>query len=150
VTILLWALQCPLIVYTDLNGSFCKKHDETFFPSIQTSRNVFGERVMHRTNRYLNNRLEQDQRGIKQRYRSMCGFKTFNTATHFCRVFDEIRSFLRPQAHCNQCLTPQQRRATHRAQFTHLMGIIAAAQHGPTCSSTSFDLSDARVDRTRN
>jgi putative transposase len=41
-------------------------------------RNVFGDRVLHRTNRYLNNHLEQDHRGIKQRYRSMGGS---NTAT---------------------------------------------------------------------
>jgi putative transposase len=90
-------------------------------------RNVFGERVMHRTSRYLNNHLEQDHRGIKERYRPMCGFKTFNTATHCCRVFDEIRNFLRPQAHRNQCLTLQQRRIIHRARFAHLMGILAAA-----------------------
>jgi transposase-like protein len=30
-------------------------------------RNIFGERVAHRTNRYLNNHLEQDHLGIKQR-----------------------------------------------------------------------------------
>ncbi len=29
---------------------------------------VLGRKVEHRTNRYLNNRLEQDHRGIKQRY----------------------------------------------------------------------------------
>jgi putative transposase len=89
--------------------------------------NVFGERVMHRTNRYLNNHLEQDHRGIKQRYRPMCGFKTSNTAGRFCQVFDEIRIFLQPQAYRNQCLTLQQRRAIHRARFAHLMGILAAA-----------------------
>jgi putative transposase len=32
-------------------------------------RDVFGDRVLHRTNRYLNNHLEQDHRGIKRRYR---------------------------------------------------------------------------------
>jgi putative transposase len=30
-------------------------------------RTVFGDQVMHRTNRYLNNHLEQDHRGVKQR-----------------------------------------------------------------------------------
>jgi transposase-like protein len=29
-------------------------------------RETLGERVTHRTSRYLNNRLEQDHRGIKQ------------------------------------------------------------------------------------
>jgi putative transposase len=49
----------------------------------RTIRNVFGEWVVHRTNRYLNNHLEQDHRGIKQRYRPLCGFKTVNTAWRF-------------------------------------------------------------------
>ena len=31
-------------------------------------RRALGRKVEHRTNRYLNNRLEQDHRGIKQRY----------------------------------------------------------------------------------
>jgi putative transposase len=65
-------------------------------------RNVFGDRVTHRTNRYLNNHLEQDHRGIKQRSRPMGGFKTFGTAARFCRLFDEIRAFCRPQSHHNQ------------------------------------------------
>jgi putative transposase len=59
-------------------------------------RNVFGNHVTHRTNRYLNNRLEQDHRGIKQRYRPTCGLKTFATAARFRRLFDEIRAFSDP------------------------------------------------------
>ena len=39
-----------------------------------------GEAVTHRTNRYLNNHLEQDHQGIKQRTHSMCGFKRFGSA----------------------------------------------------------------------
>lgn len=33
-------------------------------------RRVLGRKVVHRTSRYLNNRVEQDHRGIKQRYYS--------------------------------------------------------------------------------
>lgn len=33
-------------------------------------RRILGRKVEHRTNKYLNNRLEQDHRGIKQRYYS--------------------------------------------------------------------------------
>jgi putative transposase len=90
-------------------------------------RNVFGDRVMHRTNRYLNNRLEQDHRGIKQRYRPTCGLKIFATAAGFCRVFDEIRAFCRPQSHHNQRLSLHQRRCIHRDRFAQLMGMMAAA-----------------------
>lgn len=90
-------------------------------------RNVFGDQVIHRTNRYLNNHLERDHRGIKQRYRPTGGLKTFVTAARFCRLFDEIRAFLRPQSRHNQRLSLHQRRRIHREQFTRLMGIMAAA-----------------------
>jgi putative transposase len=90
-------------------------------------RNIFGERVMHRTNRYLNNYVEQDHRGIKQRYRPTGGLKTFATAARFCHCFDEIRAFLRPRSHRNQPLTLAQRRRIHRDRFAQLMGPMAAA-----------------------
>jgi DDE domain len=38
-------------------------------------RTELGEAVRHRTDRYLNNRIEQDHRGIKGRYQPMRGFK---------------------------------------------------------------------------
>jgi transposase-like protein len=90
-------------------------------------RTAFGGRVTHRTNRYLNNDLEQDHRGIKQRYRPMGGFKTFATAAGFCRAFDEIRAFLRPRSYRKQPVTLAQRRAIHQDRFAQLMGIISAA-----------------------
>jgi putative transposase len=90
-------------------------------------RTVFGEEVTHRTNRYLNNHLEQDHRGIKQRYRPMCGFKRDTTAARFCRLFDEVRAFLRPQSHRNQPLSLKQRRATHQERFAQLMSLTATA-----------------------
>jgi transposase-like protein len=64
-------------------------------------RNVFGDRVTHRTNRSLNKHLEQDHRGIKPRYRPMYGLKSFDNAARFRRLFDEIRAFLRPLSRCN-------------------------------------------------
>jgi putative transposase len=90
-------------------------------------RNVFGDQVTHRTNRYLNNRLEQDHRGIKQRYRPTTGFKTFASAARFCRVFDEIRAFCRPQLHHNQRLSLDQRRRLQRDRFAQILEIMAAA-----------------------
>jgi putative transposase len=89
-------------------------------------RHVFGEGVAHRTNRHLNNHLEQDHRGIKQRYRPTGGLKTFATAARFCLVFDEIRAFLRPQSHRNQALTLARRRHIHQDRCAQLMGMMAA------------------------
>ena len=94
---------------------------------LRAIRNVFGNQVTHRTNRYLNNHLEQDHRGIKQRYRLMGGFKQGNTAARFCRVFDEVRAFLRPQSQRNQLLSLAQRRHIHRERFAQLVGMMGAA-----------------------
>lgn len=88
--------------------------------------NVFGDRVTHRTNRSLNNHLEQDHRGMKQRYRPLTGFKTFATAARFCRVFDELRAFLRPQSHRTQPLTLEQRRGIRRERCAQVMAFMAA------------------------
>jgi putative transposase len=90
-------------------------------------RAVFGEAVTHRTNRYLTNHLEQDHRGIKQRYRPMGGFKRDTTAARFCRLFDEVRAYLRPQSRRNQALSLKQRRAIHQERFTQLMSLMATA-----------------------
>jgi putative transposase len=54
-------------------------------------RETLGSDVLHRTKRYLNNRLEQDHRGIKQRYYPMRGFGSVASASRFCRAFDEVR-----------------------------------------------------------
>ena len=47
-------------------------------------RETMSSDVQHRTNKYLNNRLEQDHRGIKQRYYPMRGFGSFVSAARFC------------------------------------------------------------------
>ena len=69
-------------------------------------RTELGKGVRHRTSRYLNNRLEQDHRGIKGRYRPMRGFKCPRSAARFCRAYDELRNFLRlslpPSSTCSR------------------------------------------------
>ena len=58
-------------------------------------RETLGSDIIHRCNRYLNNRVEQDHRGIKQRYYPMRGFGSFEAASRFCRAFDEQRDYFR-------------------------------------------------------
>src|SRR4051812_27323402 len=65
-------------------------------------RTELGKGVRYRTSAYLNNRLEQDHRGIKGRYRSMRGFKCPRSAARFCRAYDELRNVLRPRSRHNQ------------------------------------------------
>ena len=56
---------------------------------------IVGRKVLHRHNQYLNNRIEQDHRSIKQRYYPMLGFAKFESASRFCNAFDELRHYLR-------------------------------------------------------
>ncbi len=64
-------------------------------------RTVLGRTVRHRTSAYMNNRLEQDHRGIKGRIRCICGFKSRETARRFCREQGESRNNLRSRHHHN-------------------------------------------------
>jgi transposase-like protein len=52
-------------------------------------REIMGSAILHRKNKYLNNGLEQDRCGIKQRYYPMRGFKPFEAAARFCCAFDD-------------------------------------------------------------
>jgi putative transposase len=58
-------------------------------------RETLGEHVIHRTSRYLNNKIEQDHRGIKGRYQPMRGFGNFHAAARFCSAYDELRDYFR-------------------------------------------------------
>jgi transposase-like protein len=88
---------------------------------------TLGEEVHHRTNRYLNNHLEQDHRGIKQRIRPMGGFKSVESAKRFCRVHDEVRNFLRPRSYRNEVISLAQRRLLHTARTRILLTSLAVA-----------------------
>jgi len=57
--------------------------------------NAFGGSVTHRTNKYLNNRIEQNHRAIKKRHRLMKTFKDFFCALRFIYSFEELLNFRR-------------------------------------------------------
>ena len=82
-------------------------------------RSVLGREVLHRTSAYLNNRLEQDHRGIKGRIRYMRGFKSHEAAESFCREHGELRNLLRPRRRHNQVVFALLRRSrfTKGARF---------------------------------
>jgi transposase-like protein len=88
---------------------------------------IMGSEVGHRTNKYLNNRLEQDHRGIKQRYYPMRGFGNFQSAARFCCAFDELRNYLRPRRTMGEPISlPEQRRAFLQ-RLAALKALIQAA-----------------------
>lgn len=72
-------------------------------------RTELGKAVRHRTNRYLNNRLEQNHRGLEGRYWPMLGFSS-QSAARFCRAYDELRNDLRPRTRRNQHVPAFRRR----------------------------------------
>ena len=90
-------------------------------------RTELGRHVRHRTSRYLNNRLEQDHRGIKGRYRPMRGFKCVQSAARFCRGYEELRNFLRPRPHHHQPVSASHRRLHVLCAATTALSILAAA-----------------------
>jgi len=78
--------EAPMQVTTDGHDSYPR-----------AIREVLGIEVEHRDNAYLNRRIEQDHRGIKQRYDPMLGFGAFPSAQRFCRAFEEVRQYFRPR-----------------------------------------------------
>src|SRR5277367_3817698 len=66
--------------------------------------------IKHRTNQYLNNRIEQDHRGIKGRYGPMRGFKSHESPSRFCRCFDELRNHLQARSRRSRNLPTNARR----------------------------------------
>ena len=90
-------------------------------------RTELGKRVRHRCSRYLNNRLEQDHRGIKGRYRPMRDFKCPRSASRFCRAYDELRNFLRPRSRHHQHVPADRQRLLHLRRTVTVLAILQAA-----------------------
>ena len=90
-------------------------------------RTELGKAVRHRTNRYLNNRLEQDHRGLKGRYGPMRGFKCPRVAARFCRSHDELRNFLRVRSRHNQHVPAFRRRLLHLRRTVTVLAMLEAA-----------------------
>jgi transposase-like protein len=90
-------------------------------------RTELGKEVRHRTSRYLNNRLEQDHRGLKGRYRPMRGFKCPRSAARFCRAYDELRNYVRPRSRRNQHVPAFRRRMLFLRRSVAVLAILEAA-----------------------
>jgi putative transposase len=89
-------------------------------------RGTLGRQVVHRRNRYLNNRLEQDHRGIKQRYYPMRGFGSFAAAARFCTAHDELRDYFRCRRTTGEAVSLAEQRQLFRDRWSGLMKLIAS------------------------
>ena len=90
-------------------------------------RSTLGRRVEHRTSAYLNNRLEQDHRGIKGSIRCMRGFKSLGSAAQFCRGYDELRNFCRLRTRHNQPIPVCRRRLLQHRRAAAVLAILHVA-----------------------
>ena len=90
-------------------------------------RETLGSDVAHRTNTYLNNRLEQDHRGIKQRYYPMRGFGNFKSASRFCSAFEEIRQHFRFRNKMNEKVALKEQRDLFLNKWNALQSLFLAA-----------------------
>ena len=84
-----------------------------------------GKHVRHRTSRYLNDRLEQDHRGIKSRCRPMLGLKSTVSATRYCRGYDELRNLLRCRSRIRQHVPAAVRRWWHMRKIAIVLAVVA-------------------------
>jgi putative transposase len=88
---------------------------------------TLGAGVRHRDSQYLNNRLEQDHRGVKGRYGPMRGFKSPRSAAEFCRAYDELRNFLRSRSRTNQQVFADHRRYHFLRRTATILRVLKAA-----------------------
>ncbi|GLV55930.1 hypothetical protein KDH_27740 [Dictyobacter sp. S3.2.2.5] len=90
-------------------------------------RETLGNHMLHRTNKYLNNRLEQDHRGVKQRYYPMHGLGNFASAARFCSALDELRNYLRPRYTVGKAMSLIQQRQVFCERLAVLQLLMRSA-----------------------
>ena len=108
--------QAPEKVTTDGHDSYPRAVRETLGPD-----------VYHRTSRSMNNRIEQDHRGIKQRYYPMRGFGSFDSAARFCTAHDELRDHLRPRTRFNEAVSLADQRRLFQERWGEVRALLQAA-----------------------
>ena len=86
---------------------------------------IVGRKVLHRQNQYLNNRMEQSHRPIKQRYYPMLGFRNFESASRFCIAFDELRNYMRVSPTHDKPVPASHRRELFTGRWSTLMTELA-------------------------
>jgi putative transposase len=90
-------------------------------------RETLGAGVLHRCSRYLNNRMEQDHRGIKGRYQPMRGFGSFAGAARFCSAYDEQRDYFRHRTTMHEVVPLRVQREQFCARMAALRALLQVA-----------------------
>ncbi len=87
-------------------------------------------KVEHRTNKYLNNLVEQSHRKIKQRYYVMKNFKSFEAASRFTSAFEEVNDLFRFQTYKNEKVPLLRQRTLFKLRFEDVKRAFIA--HNPS------------------
>ena len=90
-------------------------------------RETLGSEVHHRTSQYMNNRMEQDHRGVKQRYDPMRGFGSVEAAARFCTAHDELRDHFRYRQHLNETVSLAEQRRLFQERWGEVCAVLQAA-----------------------
>ncbi len=90
-------------------------------------RETLGPDVYHRTSRSMNNRIEQDHRGITQRFYPMRGFGSFDAAARFCTAHDELRDHFRPRSRFNEAISLADQRRLFQERWGEVCALLQAA-----------------------
>ena len=86
---------------------------------------VLGSEVKHDQLSCTANPIEQDHRGIKQRYYPTLGFNNFDAAQRFCCVVDEVRHFFRPRRWMGEVVSLAERRMCFLQRAEELRSLLA-------------------------
>jgi putative transposase len=108
--------QAPAQVTTDGHDAYPRAIHETL-----------GDGVIHRTSRYKNNRIEQDHRGVQQRYYPLRGFGAFASAARFCSAFEEQRQYFRVATRSSAYVSLGERRRLFQDRWATAMAELTAA-----------------------
>ena len=90
-------------------------------------RSILGRKVLHGTDQYLNNLIEQDHRAVKQRYCPTRGFGSFASAARFCAAFDELRQHFRWRRGRGDYMPLAEQRRLFASRWQTLLSEMAAA-----------------------
>ena len=88
---------------------------------------VLGEEVKHDRVGCVANPIEQDHRGIKQRYYPTLGFKNVDAAARFCQIVDEVRQCFRPRRWMGEKVSLAERRTHFLKRVEELRSLVAPA-----------------------
>ncbi len=90
-------------------------------------RETLGIGVTHHCSRYKNNRIEQEHRGLKQRYDPMRGFGRFLSAARYCSACEEQRQSCRAQGRSGEQPSLAARRERCQGRWAAVLAAMAAA-----------------------